>query len=275
MTSESVQRQPHPALRGLVRTYHGYRYDAFPSDVHHGLPSTDLTVVLAFDDPLDVGWLRDPSSRGRHRALVSGLHTAPAVIHQGSPQSGIQFGLTPSGARVLLGMPAAELAATMVPLGQAIGSPMEHVYDDVAGASTWQDRFDALDRHLLRIAMFSEQQKAIREELRWAWSALARSHGSVRVDVLSQEVGWSRRHLSAQFGAEFGLGPKQVGRVLRFQRSRSLLLAREMSLAEVAADCGYADQAHLTREWRDSAGYTPTEWLRAEFPFLQDTAAAR
>ena len=41
-------------------------------------------------------------------------------------------------------------------------------------------------------------------------------------------------------------------------------------LAEVAAECGYADQAHLAREWSELAGCSPTTWLREEFPFLQD-----
>ena len=41
-------------------------------------------------------------------------------------------------------------------------------------------------------------------------------------------------------------------------------------LAEAAHRCGYADQAHLTREWVALAGCPPSTWLREEFPFLQD-----
>ena len=42
----------------------------------------------------------------------------------------------------------------------------------------------------------------------------------------------------------------------------------------VALDAGYADQAHLTREWQEFGGCTPTTWLREEFPFVQDLAYA-
>ena len=43
------------------------------------------------------------------------------------------------------------------------------------------------------------------------------------------------------------------------------------SLATIAADCGYADQAHMAREWRALAGASPTQWLADErLPFVQD-----
>ncbi|MCA1672997.1 MAG: helix-turn-helix domain-containing protein, partial [Actinobacteria bacterium] len=42
-------------------------------------------------------------------------------------------------------------------------------------------------------------------------------------------------------------------------------------LADVAARCGYYDQAHFTREWRDLAGCSPRTWLAEELPSVQDT----
>lgn len=63
-----------------------------------------------------------------------------------------------------------------------------------------------------------------------------------------------------------------AGRVLRFEASQDLLRApTPPSLAEVAAVCGYADQAHLTREWRVLAGTTPGSWLTEdEFSWSED-----
>jgi transcriptional regulator GlxA family with amidase domain len=89
---------------------------------------------------------------------------------------------------------------------------------------------------------------------------------------LAGEVGWSRRHLTDRFTAEYGLGPKAMARVLRFERARWMIVrAAFPSLAAVAAECGYADQAHMTREWQALAGASPTAWLAAEqLPFVQD-----
>ena len=61
--------------------------------------------------------------------------------------------------------------------------------------------------------------------------------------------------------------PKAYARLLRFQRATEALVAGgEPRLAEVAADCGYADQSHLNREFRALAGTTP-------FSFVQDMQA--
>jgi AraC-like DNA-binding protein len=85
---------------------------------------------------------------------------------------------------------------------------------------------------------------------------------------VAEEVGYSRRRLITLVRQETGLAPKEYQRVARFESSRALLGHRP--LATVAADCGYADQAHLARDWADLAGCAPTTWLREEFPFLQD-----
>lgn len=265
-TGEPLRRAPHPALRGLVADYHGYLLDGMAAGVHHGLPSSTLTVVFAFDEPLDVGWQSDPGSRRRHWALVSGLHAGPALIHHTGFQHGVQLALTPHGARVLLGVPAGALAGELLTLEEP------RAYDAMAAASTWSARFDVLDRWLLDRAAASGPTP-IRGELAQVWRRIEQSHGSVRVAELAREVGWSRRHLSERFTDEYGIAPKQAARVARFQRARAVLESG-VAVADVAAACGFADQAHLTREFRSLGGCTPTSWRREQLTFVQDEAAA-
>ncbi|PWR09330.1 AraC family transcriptional regulator, partial [Micromonospora acroterricola] len=74
------------------------------------------------------------------------------------------------------------------------------------------------------------------------------------------DVGLAPRVLHRRCQHLFGYGPKTLTRILRMRRA--LAVARSgVPLAEVAARCGYADQAHLTRDVRDLAGVPPTALL--------------
>ena len=115
-----------------------------------------------------------------------------------------------------------------------------------------------------------------RPETTEAWRRLESMAGRVEIGELATDVGWSRRHLTARFTDEFGVGPKQLARVLRFERSLGLLRRPQRpTLATIAAECGYADQAHMARDWRQLAGSSPSQWLATEqLPFVQDAEAA-
>ncbi|MGN6330405.1 MAG: helix-turn-helix domain-containing protein [Motilibacteraceae bacterium] len=266
MDPGSRVHRPHPVLRPYVSDYVTYRHRSAPG-IHHGLPSGTLTLVLSFDDPVDLAWADRPQERARLWSMVSGLHTQPAHIHHDGRQHGIQLGLTPLGARALLGLPAGALARQVVDLADVLPLPLEELASAADG-----ERVRLLDASL-RSVLTLGRGSGTAPELVHAWHLLSASRGTARVEDVAAAVGWGRRHLGRRFQAEFGLGPKQAARVLRFDRSRQLLHAGG-KLADVAATAGYADQAHLSREWRELAGYSPTTYLRAEVPFLQDTGDA-
>ena len=88
--------------------------------------------------------------------------------------------------------------------------------------------------------------------------ALARTGAPVA--VMAERLGLSPRQLHRRCLPVFGYGPRLLSRVLRLHRA--LDAARSGSpLARVAADCGYVDQGHLSREVRALAGTTPTALL--------------
>jgi len=90
------------------------------------------------------------------------------------------------------------------------------------------------------------------------------SSSRVRITELAEEAGWTRQHLTSRFRTEIGLGPKTVARVARLHRAVSLVgRPTPPSWAEVAHRCGYADQAHLNRDFRSLTGCTPTELFTA------------
>jgi transcriptional regulator GlxA family with amidase domain len=94
----------------------------------------------------------------------------------------------------------------------------------------------------------------------------------VRVRVLASELGWSSRRLIDRFRDHVGLPPKAAARVIRFNRAVTALSSGMPQIAQVAAACGYADQAHLARDVRALGGVTPGELRGGNF--VQDAATA-
>src|SRR5437660_869211 len=109
--SESVPGRPAKPLRELVSSYHGYRRHGVEEVTHRGLPSPYLTMIITFGDPLVIAAHPDPRQQaGEYPTLLGGLHTRPALITRTEREAGIQLALNPLGARLLLGLPAGELA---------------------------------------------------------------------------------------------------------------------------------------------------------------------
>jgi AraC-like DNA-binding protein len=274
---ESVVHCAPAPLRPYLGPVTGYRHEGLNPCVHRGLPSPWLTLVLPLDEPLELAAHPDPAQPpGRFDAALSGLHTRPALIATGTRQHGVQLALTPAGARALLGLPAAALASVDVELADVLGPLAGELTGRLREAEGWGARFAVLDEVLGRLA--GRRDAAPPPEVAEAWRLTAATAGRVPVAALARHVGWSPRHLLARFRAETGLTPKEAGRVARFDRARRALAARAArggapDLAALAAAGGFADQAHLTREWRAFTGLPPTRWLAEEFRFLQDTPA--
>jgi AraC-like DNA-binding protein len=268
---EHATRAVAPGLDSYVAWLSGYAYSGDPPELHRGLPSQHLTVVICLDEPLGIAFPGEPVDK--FHALAGGLHDTAVAIGQSGNRSGVQLALTPEGSRVLLGVPPAELSKMVVDLGDVLGPDARRLPDRLASLPTWAERFDVIESFLARAVRTRATEP--RPEVGWAWRRLRETAGGVGVQTLAAEVGWSRRHLTDRFRQEYGLPPKVAARVLRFERAVDQMRSpARPRLAEIAARCGYADQAHLTREWQAIAGCTPRRWIAEELPYLQDFDAA-
>jgi AraC-like DNA-binding protein len=268
MEFEYHARRAVPALRPFLGALTGYAYRGEPPELHRGLPSRYLTIVISLDEPLGVAWPGEPVDK--FHTLVGGLHSTAVRIGNSPNTAGIQLALTPAGSRALLGVPPGELGSLVINLDDVLGRPARLLAEQLRAEDSWSKRFDLLE-HVLLTSWRDEPAPQPRAELTWAWRRLCETAGGVGVQVLAREVGWSRRHLSERFRTEYGLAPKVAARVMRFEQAVGRLKRQPRTrLADLAADLGYSDQAHLTREWHSIAGCSPRQWMAEELPYVQD-----
>jgi AraC-like DNA-binding protein len=221
------------------------------------VPFPGVPVVLNLGDAWHV------ETDGREATLdsfLAGLHTTPTLVRGAPSWACIELRLTPLGARRLLGRPMHELRNETVPLEDVLPGSRE-LAERLRDEPSWPARFELVDDFLLRRLADSA---APSPEVEWSWSRLHGSHGRAPIGELADELGWSHRRLIARFRDQIGLAPKTLARVIRFDRAVGALRASTTSsLAEVAFDCGYFDQAHLNREFREFAGTSPAAFAAA------------
>ncbi|MFI8197023.1 helix-turn-helix domain-containing protein [Streptomyces sp. NPDC085942] len=268
-TATRVCARPAPALRRYVGSYAGFDLRGFPTGVHCGPPGRVLTAVISLSGPLDVAaGVDDGSPVTRFSSVAGGLMRRSVAIHHDGRQEGVQVSLTPLGARAVYGMPAADLAHRLVPLDELLGALGVELVDRLRVARTWTARFAVLDELLLRAVgrgAGGDPVSRVRPEVAEAWRRLLAARGRVQIGRVAEDLGWSRRYLTERFRGEVGLSPKTFARVLRFEHAHELAARRDpLPWADVASVSGYADQAHLVRDWGEFTGRSPTAWRRGE-----------
>lgn len=253
----------------------GYRVLETPDTVHRGMPSSTLVFIVSLDDGVQAAATAEALPGAKPNPItLGGLHTQASQVRQRRGQTGVQLAVHPLASRALFGVPAAELSVSDFDAAPVLGRAAAELHERATEARGWPDAFALVARYLL-----DEHRRrdgvTVRPEVAYAWYLLERSRGRAPVGALAERVGVSARHLTTLFRREVGRTPKMVAMLMRFEYATARIAdtARRyhrVDLAAVAAEAGYADQAHLTRDFVRFAGVPPGIWLAEEFRNIQD-----
>ncbi|MGE0006991.1 MAG: helix-turn-helix domain-containing protein [Parvibaculaceae bacterium] len=257
---EIVRALPQEALSPHVTGYSGYREAGGRPVWRREVPGGFIPVIVNFGAPFTV---RDgPGSAARLGSFAAGVYDGPVIV--GSPGSAhcLQVNFTPLGALRFFGMAQSEIAGRTLPLADLLGPGGDLIVQELYDAADWRRRFAILDRLIAaRMARAGAPHPAVRT----VWHGLERSKGAASIAGLARDAGIGRRHLAKLFRAEIGATPKTMARILRFEHARHLAgTAPRRGWADIACAAGYADQAHLAREFRDLSGLSPGDLSRRD-----------
>ncbi len=242
-----VERVPLPALAGRVRAVWVQRTGSQPY-VQRNLPTGGVELQCSIGA---VPRLMGPLTAASVQVLPA--HTA--VV-------GVRF--WPGAASPLLGVPADELVDLTVRLDDVWGGAAVRLGELLAGAPGPGAALELLQRYLVGWQARTDRPdplvaEAVRRLMPWQ---------PVEIGALTRQLAISTSQLRRRFLAMVGVGPKTLQRTLRFQGYLALTQAaatpggpRGGRLADLAAEAGYADHAHLSRECLRLTGVTPRELL--------------
>jgi AraC-like DNA-binding protein len=153
---------------------------------------------------------------------------------------------------------AAELNNKTEPLENVVGARAKHIFEQLANAGGPIEMTRIMDRLLRPLEPPDAAQKALER--------LAAHETSI--DSLSSETGISVRQLRRVCLERAGVPPKYLSRILRFRRASERITAiakhhGQPNWAQLAAACGYFDQAHFIRDFQEFTGSTPGRYLQS------------
>ncbi|GAA2454677.1 helix-turn-helix domain-containing protein [Streptomyces pulveraceus] len=245
------RREPAAGLRPYLEHYWLIDWDLSEPYASHLVPHPSVNLVFqrygGGDGPARA------EDAGFAEVSGIGLELFTQKLEGRGRVCGVQF--RPGGFRQFApDRPVSEWTGRRLPADEVFTPPAPA--SDVLGPADEDARVAALDTYLLALGPEPDPQA----ERAMALVDLVRTDRTVRrVDELARAEGLSSRSLQRLFAAYVGVGPKWV--ILRYRIHEALERAesdRRVDWAELAAELGYSDQAHLVRDFTATVGVPPT-----------------
>jgi AraC-like DNA-binding protein len=181
-------------------------------------------------------------------AVIAGPDTAHWFSATDPAEEIVGVRLLPGAGGAAFGLPLEALRDQRVPIAELGLDPTEQLLPDLPSAEIRR-----------RLAALAVTLTSARPPDRAVQAAVVRlMDPRQRLEQLAPDLGFSERQLRRRFAVAVGYGPKTLQRVVRLRR---VLVADAAGLADAAAEAGFSDQAHLTRECRRLTGLTPAQLL--------------
>ena len=244
--------QPNPLLADFVECFWTLEDETPAVQPERLLPDGCVELILNFGECFQEH--KDDGRKERQpRHLLVGQMTQPVLIAPTGSVRLLAIRFHPGGTFPFFHLPMHELTNQVTELAVLSGEFQRELIRCCEGKPSLMLRIAAVEKLLI------ERVRRCRDEARLLGlvTKVVRRGGQVSVDQLARDAGLSNRQLERRFLLEVGIGPKLLGRILRFQQIFRAVDRHDEGWAAVAADCGYYDQAHLIRDFREFARQTP------------------
>jgi AraC-like DNA-binding protein len=253
------EHHPNPPLNRFVECFWTLEGDSGsgPSDPERVLPDGCAELILNFGDRF-VQHCEQQRHTQPHQFFV-GQITKPILISPTGTVELIGIRFHPSGTAPFFRLPMEQLTNQVVEL-ELLSKPIaRRIAETVESLPTLWQKILELERILTEAIDLESLDQSL---LSLANNIVLRG-GVISVDDLANSAGVSNRQLERRFLREVGVSPKVLCRILRFQQVFRVV-ETDPTWATVAVDCGYYDQAHLIRDFRQFAEQTPAALFNSQ-----------
>jgi AraC-like DNA-binding protein len=247
---------PHPVLRPYVKCLWALEHD-YASGFHREewlAASAEIDLIFHFGSPYEA--LSNGAGAHLSGCFVMGQQDRHTVLKSAGSTGLVAVRFQPWGAFPFFKLPVSELANQVLSLESILGREAVEMEERLQGVES-RDALRLLESFCVaRIKTFDDELVVVKASA----SRIIQSGGQIRIPALLQRQGVTQRQVERQFQTYVGMSPKRLTKLVRFRTALQHILANPgQELTGIAYDCGYFDQAHFTKDFRQFYGKTPAE----------------
>jgi AraC-like DNA-binding protein len=222
----------------------------------HILPKGDIELIFSFGDALN--FQRQGIGEGRTpRCFVNGISNVTVRLMVPRHQSFFGVVLQPAAVKKLLSVPSGAFLNAITDL-EAIDKNFGSLWHQLADCTNFEERVGLIQAWVLqKLSTIYQQEAALSGFL----------NNSDEIHTVAQMAGYfcySTRQLHRKVQELFGMSSEVLLRYKRYQQALNQMHYSKETLTRIAYHCGYYDQAHFSREFKEYTGLSPQAYRQQQ-----------
>ncbi|MBR9998199.1 MAG: AraC family transcriptional regulator [Cyclobacteriaceae bacterium] len=197
---------------------------------------------------------------------IIGLYTTPYDVHFSNHVSVFGIRFKPEGFYNIFGVPASEFSGKFEDMEDIAGTAFREFCEKLRDSQTISRRLIIAEQYILRNL---EKMKLNMDYVNRAAEIIRQEKGFIRIEDLSGQVFISIRQLEREFKRKVGISPKLYMRIARLNEvHRQLEQHDKLDFTAVTYACGYSDQAHFIRDFKNLTGEKPSLFVKNRHQYI-------
>ena len=245
---------PPPELAPYVRFFWVLESDG--PYVHRSLADGGVEMIFHYSETFD-----ELKPTGRVKSALSAIQGPSSCyqVYECKTKFGI-FGVYfhPFAIPCLFNIPSSEISDEMPDLTSFLGKEGRILEEQIITASTNTERI-TISSTFLKNRL--KRGRYLSNDICHVIDSVTQTKGNIDIDGLAQDCFLSRRQFERKFKYYAGFSPKKYANIVRFQHAADGFIGQNKSLAQIALECGYYDQAHFSNDFKKFSGYNPKDYF--------------